>query len=406
MPDASLNIVLTESGGAPVGFGPGVVGAVPGGVPATDALSAEVAKLRELLDRQRGQTGQALDVGHGPGTGGIFSWFEELGRLAAQSGMPNIGAAIRQTGKLFGTGRPTIPVVQATPSTEQAMAGLPEATQALESPTMAGLLGASAGPLLLAEGISRMQAQAINTASAGIREAGEAARRLAGNDGLGMLLGASEGAAKGLEQIPIVGQVYAAELRAVTGVVTTFRDVVQSFVDRGRALAPYSGELLQAGVTADIRELMADIKEASVLGPDMARLTDAQSRAWNEVREILLPIKKIIVENLADWMERVAKTLEDNRAGALAGFETSRLMLDVLSKFAGNDFGGGIQAILDLRKNIEKAIDEILRKQKADEDPIERQLADLAAQQGVALGGPADPVKIAGQQPLNIPLIQ
>jgi hypothetical protein len=118
--------------------------------------------------------------------------------------------------------------------------------------------------------------------------------------------------------VPIVGKVWAAEVRAATAVVTTFTDVVDAFVERGKQLQEFSGELTTANVQADIRSMMADIKEAQELGDSLAQLTDAQSRASNEIRELLLPIKKVVTEVLAGMLQTIVDVIVDVKAGIAA----------------------------------------------------------------------------------------
>lgn len=402
MERAELNITLTDTPPSP-----GTGGTAPG--TGGDAVLAEMGKIRELLERKGsgGAFGEAGVAGGSATGGGIGSFFEELGALAQRSGLPALGGVVRQTAKLFGPGKATIPVATTTEATAAEAAGLPEVAAA-GGGGAAGMLGAAAGPLMLAEAVSRVVAGAFNTASAAIREVADVAQHLASNDALGGLLGAAEGAAKGLEQIPIVGQVYAAEIRLVTTAISSFRDTVNAFVERGRQLAPYSADLTSAGVTADVREMISDIREANTIGPDLARLTDAQSRAWAEAREIILPIKKMIVENLTEWMELIARKLEENRAGALATIEMTRQLLDILLKFASMDVQGGVQGLKDLPEKIRKAIEDALKPKDELNELFDQQLKDIAAGIGAAANAPGprfDPIKAAGQQGLGLPLL-
>ena len=85
----------------------------------------------------------------------------------------------------------------------------------------------------------------------------------------------------------------------------SFAEVVQAFVDRGKELQNYNGELAQAGAMADVRSLMGDIREARELGPELARLTDEQSKLWDELRRDFEPVKRCILEWLVAGVQEV-----------------------------------------------------------------------------------------------------
>lgn len=399
MEKAALEIVLSES--TPTGTpgqpsSPGQSGAD------VRSVAEEVGKLRELLDRRFGHGGGSGIADDGLATAaasGLGQLFAEVGSAARRAGFPNVGSVIQQGGKLFGSD----PIVQATRTTAADAAGL-ESVELAGPGAAVGALGAAAGPLALAEGISRLAAGTINTAANSIKAAGEAAQRLAGNDGLGALLGASEHVASGLEEIPIAGRVWAAEIRAVTGTITTFRDTVEAFVQRGRQLAPFSSELTQAGVTAEIRSLMDDIRESQEIGPDIAKLTDAQSRLQHEVRELILPIRKAIVETLVPVVEKMASRLEENRPTLFAIGETVKTTAEAVVSF----FALGPQAAKGIMDQLpERMAKAIVAAIKGGDDPaaaIDAAIQDLLKQEGTVFGPVFDPVKAAGQQGLNVPL--
>jgi hypothetical protein len=79
--------------------------------------------------------------------------------------------------------------------------------------------------------------------------------------------------------------------------------VVNSFVERGRELARFSPELQGSKVYNRIQGLQADQREAQALGGETARLDVATTDVWIEIRDAVLPIKKWLISNLADFME-------------------------------------------------------------------------------------------------------
>lgn len=116
------------------------------------------------------------------------------------------------------------------------------------------------------------------------------------------------------EKMPIFG----AQLKLVSDtagqVVASFHTVVEAFLARGKELSGYNPDLAISYAQADVKMLMADIREANQLGPGIARMNDTWTKFSLELREMLLPIKKFLVENLADFLEwgkeRIDKLVE------------------------------------------------------------------------------------------------
>lgn len=125
------------------------------------------------------------------------------------------------------------------------------------------------------------------------------------------------------ETIPIIGQAMAAQTRLLLDIAQLPEKLSAAFLNRAHQLAPYSGVISSAEAIRDVRTIQADIREARELGHDMARMVDAQSRLDQTVRELLLPIKKVIVEVLADRLEMllsIATDIKNSGAGqAIAG---------------------------------------------------------------------------------------
>ncbi len=224
-------------------------------------------------------------------------------------------------------------------------------------------------------------------------------KMLASNDHLGMFEHAVSGAANTLEKVPIPGQVWAAELKLATAPVTIFAEVADAFVQRGKQLMQYSGELSSANAQADVRSLLADIREAQDTGPDLARLTDAQSRASDDIKRILEPIKEFIINRLANIMEKsvdfiewigpMLTAMEASLISAISGLGK------VLAEALGGHFADAIRDALKLPAEIAKDTAEAVKKFKADKDDfgdfVGKQLDDLDDQLGPLPGAPILP---------------
>jgi hypothetical protein len=134
---------------------------------------------------------------------------------------------------------------------------------------------------------------------------------LVNNDFMGSFREAANAAAEGLTKLGPYGQAAGVALQSVTGVVESFASVVNSFIERGKQLAQFSPELAMSGARAEMRSMMADMREAQELGPGISRMQDAQSELMTMLRDTLLPLKKWIVETLAAMMEALVKLARD-----------------------------------------------------------------------------------------------
>lgn len=144
----------------------------------------------------------------------------------------------------------------------------------------------------------------------GITEAGEGVRALARDDLWAVARNRLENYTKDLEEIPIVGKLYAARMKAAAEPLIQGKEIIDSFVARGRQLSQYNGPASAASANADVRALLADIREGQRLGTDYARLIDSQSRLETVVRDGLLPIKERLLNGTANVMDFLARLVE------------------------------------------------------------------------------------------------
>jgi hypothetical protein len=163
----------------------------------------------------------------------------------------------------------------------------------------AGLGAAAAGPIGVAIAAAQLAAgkaaQQYQHAGEDVRKLGEVAQLAAGNDNLGALTRAADAGAEVLGRVPIVGQVWEQQIKAGTTSIKAFDDSVMAFVRRGKELAVFSPQLATAGARADVRKLMADMREAERLGPGLSRLSEQKSRFDTQMQDALGPLKQFWV---------------------------------------------------------------------------------------------------------------
>jgi hypothetical protein len=89
--------------------------------------------------------------------------------------------------------------------------------------------------------------------------------------------------------------------------------LTNTFIARGKELERYSGVLTQTNALNDLKATLADIKEARLMEDSMAKVSGAANNIWLEVREIMLPIKKVLVDHFGRFLGNIEERLEANR---------------------------------------------------------------------------------------------
>jgi hypothetical protein len=312
---------------------------------------------------------------------------DAIGGLMNQLGFGNVGGILKGAGRISESMKAP-PVVKGANVSEAEAEGIPEA-EAVGGAGIAEMAGPIGAVFLVADLAAKELAGQIKDVTASMQFLGDEAKLLAGNDHLGMFNLAVDSTAKMLEKIPISGQIYAAALEAATAPIRIFAEVSEAFVQRGRQIQQYSGELSGAFAISDVRSMMADIREAQDTGPDLARLVDAQSRVSDEFKRILEPLKEFIIGHLADMMEvaadalkEVGPTLAVMQAALLKAFDgIGKILADV----AHLNFDDAAKHAAALPDAIKKAMEEAAKKANADRDFsdfIDKQLDDLRDQLG------------------------
>jgi|GEM_PF-6363019 len=159
--------------------------------------------------------------------------------------------------------------------------------------------------------------------------AGSGAVALAGNNAGAALNGAVGAATAGLSRLGPYGMAAGAALQTVAAVGNAASDAVMAFVNRGKELSGYNAQLAGASAEADVRSLMADMREAEQLGPQMAELIETQSKMEASFRELILPIKEWILDVLNAFL----KSMLEMGVGVLEGInEMIPTKVDALEK--------------------------------------------------------------------------
>jgi len=226
--------------------------------------------------------------------------------------------------------------------------------------TMLGKLGAV---VAIADAAGSAAAESIHKFNDGVVSAGEAAKKIASNDGFGALNVAVDATARGLEGIPIIGKTLGESLKTVTTGLNVFNSVLGAFAERGRELGKYNGTIATAAALADVEKLMADIREGNRASKEYAELIRAQTKVEVNMQEALLPIKLAIMR----WLEPLAKDMAilikimggsygfDGAGGAVKE-QSSGIMkgLGFLGGLIGVNTGTIKKGIRDIIKEMEK----------------------------------------------------
>jgi hypothetical protein len=147
---------------------------------------------------------------------------------------------------------------------------------------------------------------------------------------------------------------FGAAIVAGTVVVKAFAAVTETVVHRAKEIGRYSPAISQELAVARVRDIQGDIREAQQLGPGMARVISAQSKMESDLREMLLPIKRFLIETLASFLEAVSKVIDWIADGVIATSE-GVATLGAIVRDAFSDWGKLEEDIMGLPDRIAKA---------------------------------------------------
>jgi len=326
-------------------------------------------------------------------TGDLGKAFGGAGKAAAGAGATGAGAGA--AGAASG----------AAAGAAGAAGGTAAASGAAGAAAAGGQLAAAAGPIGAVVALADMAAGEIagkfNKFGRNIERAGDVAVKIAGNDGMGAVASAAESVAGGLEEIPIVGQVWAAEIRLATTALTTFNKVLGAFATRGKELSGYAGGVSQATAMAEVRGQLHDIKEAQSLDSDYKSIIQSQSRIQTNIQDALTPIKLLIMrllEPMAANLEMATKLL------ALAG--DGAMILSKQQDEADRKIFEAVKSIPAIAKLFEKIYEIAKQFDGAEGEALPLNELLLLANRIQLPNQPVDPAANAAATAIGFPLLK
>lgn len=173
-----------------------------------------------------------------------------------------------------------------------------------------------------------------------MRLGGDFAKGVIGNDIYSPVMKGAEHAAESLEQIPIVGKIFAEQLRTATTTVSVFKETIGAATARAKELQAYDSRVAQSFANQDVSRILADINEADRLGEQYGRIIDSQTDIMSDIKEILLPLKEIVVTDIAGTMEVLKNVLQILKPFVLNSAETMATLNDVVSGIVEKTTGG------------------------------------------------------------------
>lgn len=291
---------------------------------------------------------------------------------AGSAGAAGSGAAAAGVGGLAAAAGPIAAIAVAA---ENIKAGLSKAAEKPNDATnvASGLIEAGGG--MLGKMVGKALDKVTQFAGDVIRSVGTAAETgadvvgtAAAGENREAVMKSTEAFVKLTGNIPLVGH----QLELIGGtslkVVRAFTDVTDAFVQRGEQLEKWSATVAVARGQADIRGLLGEFREADELGPGIARMTDAQSRLSDDLREMLLPIKKFVVEKLANLLERLVDWAEKVKVEEWGTkiVVTLEALGEAISQALDGNFGAAIAILNGIDKRIADEIDR--QRKKADQN--------------------------------------
>lgn len=151
--------------------------------------------------------------------------------------------------------------------------------------------------------------------------------------------------------------------------------LITTFIDRGKELSQFSGKLTEANVKADLKSMMADMREAKEMEDPLARMTTSANEIWIEIRDAILPIKKFLSEQIAGFLERILGVIELVRAGVITVEEAIKTSIQVAYDLSQLEFTAAEKHMKELPDNIAAAIAKT-KEDDADIDDLFKKMMD------------------------------
>lgn len=206
-----------------------------------------------------------------------------------------------------------------------------------------GLSGvaSAAGPLAVVTAISKAIEGFYDSVAETTRKMSAVSQSIAGNDGVGAITGAVEGAAGTItSKVPVLGEAMQAQVEMYTGFVKEFDKVTEAFKKRGEELSKYSGPIAGAKAESDVMKLLADINEAQRLGNEYGAIIRAKTEAQVEFQKALTPIKEMMMQKLIPVLEFVTLNLRGVNVVLNAISDTNKGISEGIKSLVGASEGG------------------------------------------------------------------
>lgn len=157
----------------------------------------------------------------------------------------------------------------------------------------------------LYDSMQAIAAKPFEMAREGLAQAGKTGEDIAGGDLKSVTSDYVEAVSGFAEKTGLAGVVVGEFIKTEWAAVNALNQVTDAFVKRGKELSKYNGGLAEANAQADVRRLLADIRESEKLGPELARLTKSSSEIEALQTELMLFLKGELVSALLEIVEPI-----------------------------------------------------------------------------------------------------
>lgn len=269
----------------------GALGGLLGQASGGRGLAGSLGRLLQMAPQIQEQMSQQQQPSGGKGGGGGDA--AQMAAKAAQSAAKGTG------GGSAGAAGAAEGAAGAAAGAEGAMAGV------------AGGMAAAAGPIGIAIAVAQeynaAKEAAVQGAIDGVKGVTQGMGDLAGNNFLKPVTSAVDAFADMANYVPVVGEAFGMLAKVGMGTVGAVAELQNQFLELGERIKPYSGALLAAQASIEMRTMAGDIREAEQIGPVLARLAESQNKTNEAMREMVGPLKRLGAEGVTIPQEIIEK---------------------------------------------------------------------------------------------------
>jgi hypothetical protein len=243
-----------------------------------------------------------------------------------------------------------------------------------------GGLASAAGPIGIAITAATAGAKLLEGFYKSVQETTKqmtaVATSIAGNDGIGAVTGAIEGASKQVtSKIPILGDALQAQVEMYTGFIKAFDQVTEAFKKRGEELKRFDSNIAGASANADVKKLLGDINEAQQLGNEYAAIIREKSELQAEFQRGLIPIKAAIMQSLIPLLKIANNELQTYNKVIKVVSEDMKRTADVVTELFKMTPSGAI--VYEIGKNVQKMREKQEEEKRKKDQEMMRNLFEL-----------------------------